>query len=700
MPSPLFLRNLRLAVSTIGAIGCLEGRSGAAAPNVTTMSPFNVQAEFGVDALRLGNSASALNQHLLDEHGVIQLQDVSGIAPNLYSSNSDSHGFGDVLSLRGLANSIFFSAPSVALYVDDVPGGSVSSYPSALLNIESLVVRAGPQGTDYGRNAPGGVIDIKTRAPGAKHRGKIQVDYGSFNAVGVQAAFDGPLGGGGGYSLSLGSTARDGYIENTFLKRSTDDRRAFVGRAALHVKATDRLALRFGVLVEKVADDAPRLSSLASANPFTVASDLNGETKIDRTQYSLQARLKVDGGTVIATTSRQDWQLDPASTDLDLNPYPGGTSRVVQGEEMWTQEVRFESTPAANKAQWRAGLFFMAANTDSAAVRTFIVPPSAFVPPGFMQTERTVSAIGQTSLAAYGNVDHPLTSGTTLQFGVRAEEAKSDIDRTKASSNNFGFPVPPEPRLRDSQGRAHLSATGAIVQAVSPSLRLLVQTSLAHRPGGYSAFTANPALSRFGREGQWASEAGLTFGPPQGRFGGSLLAFWTAVDGYQFERTVPGSTDFVVVNARQVTSRGVEAKFMWNPVERLWWDFQAGYTDATFAEHRDATGTDVSGKSVPFIPRSTLRTGVTVDLGGGFAANASYAAVGRSSFDERNTAAVAQPSYGLVHAQLRYRRAHWSATLYAQNLADEKYWQFINPEIFAGSPGAPRRVGVRLSFEY
>ena len=39
-------------------------------------------------------------------------------------------------------------------------------------------------------------------------------------------------------------------------------------------------------------------------------------------------------------------------------------------------------------------------------------------------------------------------------------------------------------------------------------------------------------------------------------------------------------------------------------------------------------------------------------------------------------------------------------TLYGHNLADEDFYQFINPEIFAGSPGAPRRFGVKVSFEY
>jgi iron complex outermembrane receptor protein len=699
MQSAPTLRSSQLLAFAAGVVGLGTSALHAADPK-TQMAPFKVEAEFGVDGLRIQNSTAVLNQYLLDQHGVAQLQDIAGIAPNLYSSNSDSRGFGDILALRGLANSIFFSAPSVALYVDDVPSGSVSSYPSSLLNVDSLIVKAGPQGTDYGRNAHGGVIDIKSRVPGAKHQGKLLVDRGSYSAMSFQGAFDGPVTNQVGYSASLGYSEREGYIDNTFRRRSADDRTAFAGRGALYWKPDSTLQLRFGALVEKVDDDATRLSSLFSRDPYEVASDLNGETKLDRFQLSFQAKKKLDAGTFISTTSRQDWDLDPASTDLDLNPLPLAWSRVAQSEELWTQEFRFESNPTANRGQWRAGLFWMDSTIEGDALREFAVPPSMFVPPGFVQTERTLFEIGQKSVAAYGNLDHPLTDQTMLKFGARLEHAKSDIDRTKTSSNNFRFPTAPDTPLNRSQDRDYVSGTAGITHALTNAVSLLARGSFSSKPEGFSGFTANPQLARFETERLWSGEVGLTFGQPKGRFGGSVLAFWNNVSDYQLERTVPNSTDFVVVNADEVAARGFEAKFMWNPVEHVWWDFQAGYTDATFEDHRDASGARVDGKRVPFIPKYTLRTGVTVDFGQGFSANASYAAIGRTYFDERNTSTFSQKSYGTVNAQLRYRVERYSIALYGQNLFEEDYYQFINPEIFAGSPGAPRRFGVQVSFEY
>jgi len=683
-----------------GCLSALAGTRVAAAGAATPMAPFTVEAEFGIDGLRIQNSSSLMSRYQLEQHGVTQMQDVAGIAPNLFSSNSDTRGFGDILALRGSANSIFFSPPSVALYIDDVPGGSVSSYPSALLNIESFNVKAGPQGTSYGRNAPAGAIDIRTRAPGGRHQGRLLADAGSFNALAVQAAFDGPLGAKAGYSAGFAHAQRDGYVQNTFLDRTADDRSSVAGRGTLVLRPEESLQLRFGVMFESARDDATRLTSLFSPNPFEVASDLNGITRIDRRQFSFQARKKFTAGNLILTTSRQEWDLDPSETDLDLSPMPAARSRVVQSESMWTQEVRFESLPAAGKAQWRTGLFLLDSDTEGDALRQFMVPPGGFVPPGFVQTEQTTFAVGQRSLAAYAGTEWPVSSQSTVELGLRFEHAKSELDRDKASSNNFGFPSAPDPTLRLAQDSRRASLSTGLVHELSDSVSLRVRSSLANRPSGYSGFTAVPALARFDSERTWANEVGITFGPPQARFGSSLLVFWNRIDGYQFERTVPGSTDFVVVNADEVISRGIEAKCMWNPIDRVWWEFQTGYTDAAFRSHRDANGVSVNGRQVPFVPRLTLRTGLSADFGRGWSGNASYAVVGLTHFDERNTGAFAQRSYGIVNAQLQYRVGSWSATLYGRNLTDQFYYQFINPEIFAGSPGAPRQLGVQLAFEY
>ena len=672
----------------------------AADTGTTVMTPFKVEAEFGVDGLRIQPATAVLNPYLLEQHGIQQLQDLSGAAPNLFVSNSDTRGFGDVIALRGTTNSIFFSSPGVALYIDDVPSGSVSAYPSGLLNIESLTVKAGPQGTEYGRNAAGGVIEVRTREPGNRHQGKLQVAYGSFASSAAQASFEGPLTPSFGYSVGVGLEEREGFITNSLQKKTADDRRSVSARGALFWRPDSATKLRLSLRHEKTSDDATRLTSLYSPDRFSVASNINGETKVERTQYSAQFRRQLGWGSLVATSARQSWKLDPSLTDLDLSPMALAYSRVVQDEDLWTHEVRVESKAAAGQPRWRAGVFASDLDTTSDAQREFMVPPSAYVPPGFIQTERTQYTIGQKNLAAFGSLEQPLAPKTQLKLGVRVEDTSSSIDRSKVSSNNFRFPTPPEPRLTRDQSRNEFSASASLQHGLSSNANLIFRSALGKKPEGFSGFTSNPNLARFGDERQWSNEAGITFGDTRSRFGGSFVGYWATIKDYQFERTVPNSTDYVVVNAKEVSSRGIEAKLMWSPVENLWFDVQLGTTQATFENHIDSAGNKVNGRQVPFVPKYTLRTGVTVSLSQALSVNASYAATGSTAYDERNTAAFTQKSFGLFNAQIRYRVEGWTVALYGHNLANRRYDQFINPEIFAGSPGAPRRVGVQASFEY
>lgn len=393
--------------------------------------------------------------------------------------------------------------------------------------------------------------------------------------------------------------------------------------------------------------------------------------------------------------------MDPSITDLDLTEQPLARSEIVQGEDMWTGEIRFESNPGSDRLDWRTGIFYLESSNDGDAEREFVVPPDGvFIPPGFIQTERTVFEIDQRNLAAYGNLDYFLTDQVTVELGARLERNDSDMERTKTSSNNMGFPAPQDPPLDESQSGNLFSATGGLRFALSETTGVFGRSSLANKPAGYSAFTADPALARFGDEHTWANEIGVDFTRADGSIQGSLLAFWNVIDDYQFERTVPNSTDFVVVNANQVTATGLEARIAWRPVEFVAFDLQAGYNNTEFDSHLDAFGNDVSGNRVPFVPEYTVRTGVTFDLGGGFYTHGNVSAFGKTAFNEQNTSAFVQDSYAVVNIELGYRRESWIVTLYGRNLFEEDYYQFINPEIFAGSPGAPQRFGVRVGYTY
>lgn len=680
--------------------GLLIGQDSFDSSEIVDLDLMEIKSEYQFNDLEVELSRSDLNENLLGIYGSNQLQDLSGLAPNLFTSHSDTRGFGDVISMRGSANSLFFSPPSVALYVDDVPQGSVASYPGELLNIGYVSILSGPQSTSFGRNATAGIINIHTRVPGDEQRGALQLEYGSFDSRIARVLFDGPMSNGAAYSASLGYSARDGYIDNIVSGKSEDDRESFQGRVNFYMNPSEDTQIRFGVFAESVNDGATRLSSLWSPDPFEVSSNVEGVTKLDRRQLNFQMKKLMETGLLIATTSYQDWDLDPSLTDLDLSALDFGFSKVIQDEELWTQEIRFESEPVANGVVWTTGLFFLDSTTNGDATREFPVPPGDFVPPGFVQTERTQFETEHTNIAGYLNGDMPITETVVFNMGARIDSNDSSIYRIKEASNNFGFPSPPEPMVNEDQSETEWSATAGFTVEVNENVDLIARGSISTKPEGYSGYTANPNFLSFDSEHMTSLEAGINFESSDGLVSGSLVAFANDTDDYQFERTVPFSTDFVVVNADEVSATGLEGKLVFNPVEGLFFDFQGGFSNAEFDKHFDSLGMDVSGNHVPFIPEYTVRSGIRYESGSGFFGSTSYTAFGKTYYNEQNDVTFAQSAFGVWDLQLGYRKNNFTISVFGRNLTDESFYQFINPEIQAGSPGAPERFGLRIDFIY
>ena len=123
-----------------------------------TLAPMVVTADRPNSSILLGSD--------LDLFQAESVADLAGLVPGLYVVTTDSRGYGDVISMRGSTNTLFFSPAAVGIVIDDVPMGAVFSYPTGLLDLEEVKVLRGPQGTIYGRNGAAGMIDMTTRLPG------------------------------------------------------------------------------------------------------------------------------------------------------------------------------------------------------------------------------------------------------------------------------------------------------------------------------------------------------------------------------------------------------------------------------------------------------------------------------------------------------------------------------------------------------
>ena len=87
--------------------------------------------------------------------------------------------------IRGVGTTIVSvgNEASVATYVDDVYISSINAQLFELANIDRIEVMKGPQGTLFGRNATGGVIQVITKAPSFTPSADIHVGYGNYDTT-------------------------------------------------------------------------------------------------------------------------------------------------------------------------------------------------------------------------------------------------------------------------------------------------------------------------------------------------------------------------------------------------------------------------------------------------------------------------------------------------------------------------------------
>ncbi len=161
-------------------------------------------------------AVSVLSGADLDESGMRDIIKLAEVVPNL-AFNTGGAGGAAAPTIRGVGarnNGANFDS-GVAIYLDGV---YVSRADGAILDsvdIQSVQVVRGPQGTLFGKNATGGAIIYATNKPNEVFEGHAEIDVGNYGRQDGQLTVNVPLVDETLYSrASVYSTQRDGYVED------------------------------------------------------------------------------------------------------------------------------------------------------------------------------------------------------------------------------------------------------------------------------------------------------------------------------------------------------------------------------------------------------------------------------------------------------------------------------------------------------
>ena len=661
-------------------------------------------------------SITAISAQQVKEYRLWNSKELTAIVPNLYSANSGDDR--NVTSIRGIVTTSY--DPAVTTYIDGVNQFSLDTYIAALSDIERIEVLRGPQGTLYGRNAMGGVINIITKQPDNKMTKFIEFDAGNYRQFRISSGLRIPL---VKNKLFLGISAvrnkRNGFYTNDFNNSSFDKQYNLTRNFYLKYIANKRLAFTLNVKYQNNRNDGafPLVNgdSAAFSNPFHL--DQNAVARmIDRTSnISLIAsytgrQFNFSSQTAYQSNHRYyDKPLDGDFTDSDrvtiINNYGNNWNKV----KVLTQEFKLTSPAAAvSKLKWTVGSYlFYQDNPAKQAVHFGKDTAGIGVP------DTDFSIISSTKgksygVAFFGQLTYAVSNKLNIIAGLRYDYEKKKYDVLGEYAKDPD-PTPLFETRPDTSASVNFNAFSpkfGLSYNINTHSDIFTTYSRGYRTGGLTALSSDPSqppLYPYKPEYSNNIEAGIKNNLLNNRLQLNVTAFLTYVTDAQVPTLILPDAVTVTKNAGKLTSKGIELEIASTPAKGLQVDYNFGYTDATYKNLKLAHyGSEVNldGKKQIFTPESTSFLVLQYSYGLGtrlhlkLVARGEWAYLGKEYFDLAN--GIKQNDYSLFN--IRFGISSKIATLmfWARNLGDKKYIAYAY-DFGAIHLGDPKTIGVTLS---
>lgn len=378
--------------------------------------------------------------------------------------------------------------PAIGFYVDDVNYMDSRVFDTNLFDIERIEVLRGPQGTLYGRNSLGGVVNIVTKKPDNEFHYGLEQTVGNENLYETTLYMRAPLIKDKlFFGVSGTSEQMDGYNTNDFLDKKVDRRRGLNGRMQLRWMPTDKLDVTANVDGEKVNDGVFPLTDMdqADKNPHHVSYNYEGRDKRDTLGSSLRVAYDAPWFKVTSITAYRGYN-DVTRNDQDFTPYDLITAREDIKDRQFTQEFRFASPEGSGPLKWLGGLYLYKKHQDHTLDLNYGQGAADMGMVPMAMTNTADSDIKTYGYAVFGQATYTLFDKLDLTAGLRYEYEKNKLDY--ASDYLAGGMVVPG-MGSDIRGRKHddvFLPKAQIAYRWTPDFMTYAGVSRGYRSGGFN----------------------------------------------------------------------------------------------------------------------------------------------------------------------------------------------------------------------
>ena len=450
-------------------------------------------------------SVTALSGAQIARRGIVDIDDISRLVPSV---NFGSIGYGTQLTARGVGMALVAGEgeSSVVVQMDGIPLLRPAEGDLAQEDLDRIELLLGPQGTLYGRNATGGVLNLITHDAQKTFGAGISGGVGNYDGWNVQGYVTGPLSEAVAARLFVAHDSRNGYLDdtttgqklqnldNTTVRLTVDANLA--PWVSMQVKAFDFESQTNGPAykpLQAVPGFPPGSVDLA---PWQIAANSHFDTsrflrggvaKLVFTLSPLDTLTSITG--YIHFHDDQNYDADGTSLDLFNNSRPQATDQFTQELLYIHDGVRLQET---------LGAFYEHEHISDLGL---IVRTPGFTPINGLTALIFPSTGNNDNASVYGDTTYKVSDRFKLYGGLRGIFDHHALDTTNALV--FGDTVidvcsPADPAGHERSTNSALTGRFGGQYEVSDTSNVYATLSRGYKSGGFnSASCANAFAPEF-----------------------------------------------------------------------------------------------------------------------------------------------------------------------------------------------------------
>ncbi|MGL4438812.1 MAG: TonB-dependent receptor, partial [Bosea sp. (in: a-proteobacteria)] len=682
-------------------------------------------------------AVTVVSPQQLASQGALTVEDVETLAPNLVIDPVSAGPGGGAISLRGVSFEDIEKTfePTVGVVIDGVFLGTNTGQLTNAFDFSQIEVLRGPQGTLFGRNTIGGVINIRRSRPTKELGLRAEATFGNFGRRELNAVVN--IGDGDVFGLKLFGYDRrfDGFYDNVTLGRSAGANSNTNVGATLLVEPGADLEILLTAEYSEIGGD-PAGSSLSNQTDlicrnlsalipgqcgrnrrgdlYTVFSNRLGLITFDELALSGQINWDFGGLTLTSITALRDSD-EQVVQDFDSTSLAFFQTDRIQEYRQFSQELRL----GGEFTEWLSGvigLFYWESEYQLEQITT--------LPSGAQQ--RPFTDHRTESYAAFADFDISLSEKLRLSLGARYSWDDKQFERTIAPGRVF----------TNADSWSEFTPRVSLSYDLSDDIMAYASYSRGYRSGGFNgrANSASAVATGYEPETVDSFELGLKNSFLGGDLILNLAAFYSKYNDKLEEvvqATPPGSPnpqETVTLNAASATIKGLEADLRATLFDGFTITGALGLLDASYDSF--LVDLNVNGQADPGEDASTRQLRRTPNLTLSVAANYEVPVSDRSELDfnvrfsttsSYQTTIVAEPgnfgrndARGLHQAQpdlaaaitytFQFRdESKAYVRVFGRNLTDERGLSAALPVAGLFTFGAgipPRQYGVTVGVDF